>query len=360
MGRNALIKDIFRTIKKEKKRFFSIMLITALGVAMMTGLTAACNDLRVSADAFYDEQYLFDIEVSSTLGLDDDDIEALASLDEVSAVEGGYSKTVYVDVDGVHESVTIYTLGDEINLPTVLEGTLPQEYDEIAVTESYLNDTGKQIGDTLTFAETDLEEDEDAVFADVEYTITAKVLDPFDVNNREGSVSFRASTSDEYTFFVLPAAADTDIYTTVYLSIAGADELMYYSDEYNQLVNDVKNKISSTLKEKQQQNRYDTVYGEALAEYNDALEEVLAEIADAQQEIDDGWEEYQNGLDQLNEGKAELEEQEESAYSQIEDALAQIESGYDSLETAKEQLDASAQELENGATQLAEAKEELE
>ncbi|MCD8217355.1 MAG: hypothetical protein LUD01_04810 [Clostridiales bacterium] len=201
MRRNALTKDIFRTIKKEKKRFFSIMLITTLGVAMMTGLTAACNDLRVSADALYDEQHLFDIEVSSTLGLDDDDIEALASLDEVSAVEGGYSKTVYVDVDGVHESVTIHTLGEEINLPTVLEGTLPQEYDEIAVTESYLTDTGKQIGDTLTFAETDLEEDEDAVFADVEYTITTKVLDPFDVNNREGSVSFRASTSDEYTFF---------------------------------------------------------------------------------------------------------------------------------------------------------------
>ncbi|MCD8364883.1 MAG: hypothetical protein LUC83_03550, partial [Clostridiales bacterium] len=360
MIRNALVKDVFRTIKKEKKRFFSILLITALGVTMMTGLTAACNDLRVSADALYDGQNLFDIEVSSTLGLDDDDIEALKSLDEVTAVEGEYSKTVYVEVDGVHESATIRTLGDEINLPTVLEGTLPQTEDEIAVTESYLTDSGKQIGDTLTFEEMDLEEEEDAVFADVEYTITAEVLDPFDVNNREGSVSFRASTSDEYAFFVLPAAADSDIYTSVYLTVAGADELMCYSDAYIDLIDDVKNKISSTLKETQQQNRYDTVYGEALAEYNDALEEVLTELEDARQEIDDGWEEYQDGLDQLNDGKAELEQQEESAYSQIADALAQIESGYDDLAEAKEQLDASAKELADGAAQLSEAREELE
>lgn len=43
-------KDIIRTIKKGKKRFFSILLITALGATMMTGLKAACVDLRYSAD----------------------------------------------------------------------------------------------------------------------------------------------------------------------------------------------------------------------------------------------------------------------------------------------------------------------
>lgn len=360
MNNNALRKDIFRTIRKEKKRFFSILMITALGVAMMTGLTAACNDLRWSADALYDEQGLFDIQISSTLGLDEDDIAALSALDEVAVVEGEYSETVYVEVEGVHEEAKVRTLGEEINVPTVIEGTLPKAADEIAVTESYLLDTGKQVGDTLTFTVTETDEDEDPVFADVEYTITAKVLDPFDVNNREGSVSFRASASEEYTFFVPASAADTEIYTAVYLSVEGADALMCYSDEYVQLISDVKTKINSTLKEEQQQNRYDTVYGEALAEYNDALEEVLDELADAQTEIDDGWAELQDGLKELNDGKTELEEQEASAHEQIADGLAQIQSGYESLAEAKKQLDASAQELADGADQLSEGKDELE
>ena len=52
----AYWKDIFRTIKLEKKRFFSILLITFLGVTMFAGLSAGCRDLRASADRFYDEQ----------------------------------------------------------------------------------------------------------------------------------------------------------------------------------------------------------------------------------------------------------------------------------------------------------------
>lgn len=50
----AYWKDITRTIKKEKKRFFSILLITFLGVTMFAGLSAGCRDLRASADDYYD------------------------------------------------------------------------------------------------------------------------------------------------------------------------------------------------------------------------------------------------------------------------------------------------------------------
>ncbi|MCD7866531.1 MAG: ABC transporter permease [Clostridiales bacterium] len=345
-------------MKKERKRFFSILLITALGVAMFTGLRASCNDLRHSADALYDEQALFDIQVSSTLGLDDDDIAALKTLDEVSEAEGEYSAAVYTDIGGTHQDVRVRTLGEKINIPTVVEGSLPQAENEIAVTEGYLLDSGKQIGDTLTFTENDTD-DEDSVYADTEYLITAEILDPFDVNNREGSTSFRSSASEEYTFYVLPSAVDADYYTAVYVSVEGADTLMCYSDEYVQLIEDVKTKISDTLKEKQQQSRYDTVYAEALAEYNDALAEVMEELDDAQQEIDDGWTELQDGLDQLNDGAEELETQEADADRQIADGLAQIEAGYASLSEAKTQLDQSGQKLASGEQQLLDAQEEL-
>lgn len=35
---SAYNKEIWRAIRKEKKRFFSILLITILGVGMLTGL----------------------------------------------------------------------------------------------------------------------------------------------------------------------------------------------------------------------------------------------------------------------------------------------------------------------------------
>ena len=111
--KNALAKDRIRTIRKGKKRFLSIMLITALGVTMLTGLRAACTDLRYSADALFDKQKLFDIQISSTLGLDKNDLEALGNLDDVSAVEGEYSKTVSTSVSGLHENVRVRTIGQK-------------------------------------------------------------------------------------------------------------------------------------------------------------------------------------------------------------------------------------------------------
>ncbi len=42
----AYTKDVLRAVRKGKKRFFSIMLIAALGVTTMTGLRASCEDLR--------------------------------------------------------------------------------------------------------------------------------------------------------------------------------------------------------------------------------------------------------------------------------------------------------------------------
>lgn len=65
----AYTKDIIKTIVKGKKRFMALAVIAALGVCMMSGLKASCDDLRYSADEFYDQQNLFDIMVVSTLGL---------------------------------------------------------------------------------------------------------------------------------------------------------------------------------------------------------------------------------------------------------------------------------------------------
>ncbi len=371
--KNALAKDIFRTIRKERKRFLSILLITALGVTMLTGLKAACDDLRYSADALYDEQHLFDIQISSTLGLDENDVKALQELEDISAAEGEYSKSVYTDIEGSQEEAEIHTLGEEINIPCVVEGELPQAADEIAVNGSYLQDTGKEVGDTLTFTEEDLEEDETPVFQAGEYTITAEILNPFDVNNQEGSVSFRAATSAEYVFFVPETAADTDIYTSVYVSVKGTEDLLCYSSAYEEKVEAVREEINSVLKEQQEQMRYETVYEDAMAEYNEARDEALQELDEAQQEIDDGWaeleesrqtledgwQELEDGRQELEDNRQELQTRELEAEQEIADGQAQIDAGYAQLNEGKEQLEKSEETIASGENQIEAARQEL-
>ena len=84
---SAFATDVRRTITGNLKRFISIFIICALGAAMLVGLKAACDDLRLTADSYYDDQNLFDISVQSTLGLTQGDIDALANLDDVDAAD---------------------------------------------------------------------------------------------------------------------------------------------------------------------------------------------------------------------------------------------------------------------------------
>ena len=157
----AYTKDVIKTIVKGKKRFFALALITALGVCMQSGLSAACDDLRLSADKFFDEQNLFDVSIVSTMGLTDDDIKVLEQLDEIEDVEGSYNETVFTQVDGKTKQAEVLVLSNKgINKPYLLKGEFPTKPDEILVTNKYLTESEKNIGDII-IVEEDFEEDED-------------------------------------------------------------------------------------------------------------------------------------------------------------------------------------------------------
>jgi len=201
--RKASTKDILRTIWKEKKRFFAIMMITILGVTMMTGLKAGCQDLRMSADHFFDEQKLFDVSIMSTLGLTEEDVLEIQTMEGVQKAEGTYSEIVHTKNGDLNKTAEVKIVRQKgLNVPYIVEGRLPQTADEIVVNVIYTKDTGKQIGDSLTIEEImekdseeqeKSDEEETPNFRNTEYTIVGTVIDVMDINNAEGSASFRAT-----------------------------------------------------------------------------------------------------------------------------------------------------------------------
>ncbi|MBR5127197.1 MAG: ABC transporter permease, partial [Roseburia sp.] len=151
----AYTKDVIRSMVKGRKRFFALMLITALGVCMFGGIKAGCDDLRYSADVFFDKQNLYDISIVSTLGLTDDDIKAVAEMEGIEDVEGTYSEDVFTDLDdGSRKQATVKMLSEKgINVPYLLEGELPDRPAEILVTKKYIEESGKKLGDVLCIEE---------------------------------------------------------------------------------------------------------------------------------------------------------------------------------------------------------------
>lgn len=242
-------KDIRRTIFRNKKRFCSILIITALGVMMLSGLKAACDDLRYSADQFYDEQQVFDIQIVSTMGLNEDDLAALRKANGIERAEGVYRETVYTSVNGSSQNADVQTLGGQLNMPYLLKGRLPENEKEIAVSKTYADDSGKTIGDTIRFHEPSQIRST--------YTISAIVQDPSDLNNKDGAASFRSISASRYVCFIREDSISVPAYTAAYVQVKGSRDMASYSDEYEALIKQAKKTLEQDVRRQQEDRRYD-------------------------------------------------------------------------------------------------------
>ncbi len=253
--RDVFALDIRRTITGNVKRFASIALICALGVSIMIGLRAGCEDLRRSVDAYFSQQNVYDISVQGTLGLTDDDVDAVAALDGVDVAEGIYSETVYTPVGKTVKRAAVQSLSkNDIDQPVLIDGDLPEAADEVAVTSAYLKRTKKKIGDTLTFEDkatagnADDAGDGDSsaasttIFRRGTYTITAEVADPTDIAANTGS-SFRATGTNDYAFYVDESAASISSYTAIHVRVDSSSDLYCFSADYTDKVVDVTDEI---------------------------------------------------------------------------------------------------------------------
>lgn len=363
--KRAYNKDIWRTIKRSKKRFFAIMMITTLGVTMLTGLKAGCVDLRTSADAFYDEQSLYDIQVVSTFGLTNEDVEALASIKDVDKIEGAYQETKYVLSEDKKQSVAVKTLSKQgMNEPYLLEGRFPQVENEIVVSEKYLRISGKAIGDSIQFEETNTNDSTNLKINT--FVITGSVLDPMNISVDEGAASFRSTSTIDDTFFVLPEAYTNEIYTSIYITLKDSKDLLSYSDTYEQRVKEVITYIEAQIKAQREQARDEEIQQTAWAEYTASKQEAedgfaLADEAflKAQQQLQDGMKQLQNAKQEILANEQMLAVQKEVMVQQFDDAYSQLHDGYLTLFTGKEQITTQKQSLLETEIRIEEAKQSL-
>ena len=137
-------KTVVRTIRQSLSRFLAIFAIVALGVGFLAGLLATTPDMRYSADRFFDETDLFDLRIVGTLGLTNEDVEAVCAIDGVEQVMPAYSADAIVDPPGGDglvarlQSVPLDQTGEKeppgyLNRMGVVEGRPPVKEGECVV-----------------------------------------------------------------------------------------------------------------------------------------------------------------------------------------------------------------------------------
>ncbi len=316
-------RGVYRTIRGSLKRFLSIVVITALGVSVMCGLKAGCEDLCDSVDAYFDQQNVYDINVQSTYGLTRDDLAAIQEVDGVETAEGIYTETAYTAVGTTRERVVVQSLSKEnIDQPVLVNGDLPESADEVAVTSKFLKASGKKIGDTVSFAANDASSSNQSAkdqFAVGDYTITAEVLDPTDVSSDSTVNAFRAASTADYKFYVSEDAATSSSYSAVHVIVEGAKSLNSYSDAYAAKINEVKGNIEK-IREERENARAQELTVDTPASL-DAAERQAGLLFGIEQDSIDRMAE---GSEERAQAQAELDQRRAAADQQFADARAEL------------------------------------
>lgn len=428
-------KNIRRTFKHTKSRFIAIFSIIALGVGFLAGLNATPVDMKESMEAYMDDANFYDIRIVSTLGLTDDDVSALSAIDGVKDVQPAYNADLLVQTGddtvvarahslpittGKEETEkstsslstdgnTATNAQDTINKLFLVDGHMPEKSGECVV-EAGANDMASAypIGSKLVISPEN--EDLDSKLSTTEYEVVGIVhsANYFSFEREPASVG---NGRVNLLMYLLPEDYAFTAYTEIYLTVDGALAANSLDDDYDPLVDTVKNKIEA-IQELRCQTRYDEIYDEAQQKIDDAwdsyheakeetdrkLSDAKAELTDGEKELADGQIEYEQGeadyadaLSQIAENEQKLADGEiqlgdarrklqeadarisnsetlleqneaklNAAKTELDDGQAQYDNGMNAYQSGKKQLEAGQTQLDNAKKQLDTAKEDYQ
>ena len=369
---NRIITDALREIRNTFSRFLSLLVLSALAVCFLAGLRATAPDMKKSADLYFDQQNLMDLHVLSTLGLTDKDAEALAQQPGVAAVERAYTVDAVVHLTDNDYIVKVLSFTEDpgINAPRLVEGRLPQNARECLVEPLLLEETGLQLGDTLTL------DTGDGDYADAlrteAFTIVGTADSPLYVGTDRGTSSL--GTGKVSAIVLLPLSAfSMETYTDFYLLAEGAESLLCYDDAYTDRIDSLTDSLEA-FADQRARLRGEEVIGEAneklaeaeqeladaQAEAEQELSDAWAELADARAELDDGWAEYHDGVRELQDQVAEAEQEIADGQTELDDALVELNDNEQKLTDARAELDDGWQEYYDGRRDYEDGLDEYE
>ena len=369
---NRIITDALREIRNTFSRFLSLLVLSALAVCFLAGLRATAPDMKKSADLYFDQQNLMDLHVLSTLGLTDKDAEALAQQPGVAAVERAYTVDAVVHLTDNDYIVKVLSFTEDpgINAPRLVEGRLPQNARECLVEPLLLEETGLQLGDTLTL-DTGAGDYADALRTEA-FTIVGTADSPLYVGTDRGTSSL--GTGKVSAFVLLPLSAfSMETYTDFYLLAEGAESLLCYDDAYTDRIDSLTDSLEA-FADQRARLRGEEVIGEAneqlaeaeqelanaQAEAEQELSDAWAELADARAELDDGWAEYHDGVRELQDQVAEAEQEISDGQTELDDALVELNDNEQKLTDARAELDDGWQEYYDGRRDYEDGLDEYE
>ncbi len=321
-------KDVFREIKKSMGRFVSLFLIVVLGVAFYSGIRSCESDMLITADKFYDETNLMDLRVISTLGLTDKDISEIKKIDEVKEAIGTYSTDMLCKVNDTQQAVKVKAISDGMNEIVLKSGIMPVNTNECLLDQFFMEMYEFNIGDKITFF-AENEDDVNNYLSTSEFVIVGSFISSEYLSMDMGTTTIGAGKLDGI-IAVPKDAFSMQAYTEIDITVKDTKDLLCYSDEYDEKVDVVEKKLKKISKEREN-DRYDTLVGDANKEINEGQEELDKEKANIYSQL-------YSAQNSLNTTKSEIDSL-TSAYNELLSGLEEFDGiNFDRIRNASQRV----------------------
>ena len=342
-------KSTFREIKQSFGRFMAIFAIIALGVSLFSGLKVLRPAMIETTDTYYKEKNFYNYRVISTLGFEQEDVEFLASQEDVRIAEGIVSFDVLCNVAETNGLVLkSYNLPDKINSLELISGRMPEKAEECIVDSAVFTEEfiGKKVVISSDNAEDDLEK-----FVYKEYTIVGTAQSPNYIQFERGNTSLGKGQVSGF-LYLHKDAYDVDYFTEILVKFD--EDYKIYSREYDSYMEE-KKPVWEALSEEVSNARYERIIAEAEVELEDAKKELAEEKAKAETELEDARKKLDDGKSELLKSETELQD----AKTEIADGKKALEDGKKELEDGKWDLWGAEKDLADGEAQLNAATQEI-
>ena len=330
MTRTQLL-DARRNIRKEIIAYLSIVIIGMLASLSYLGIAYSAATLKKDAVTFFNTYSLWDLEITSTMLMDEEDLKTILSIPSVAEAERVWQVDTKLRTGSRDTNVTVTSLPENLSQPKLLEGRLPETVTECAVEKELMDRCGLSVGQQITL-ESKLISDVDPLL-EKDYVITGVFQTPEHITYMVSVTPYILVCEDSFNKEGLDGA-----FMKIRIRVEGAPENRY-SDAYWGAISPVEEAIHAIAEEQA------ALRGERLRDNIDN------KVAEGRQKLHDAQEELANGRQKLEDGRKELEDKRK----ELENARRELDEGWEAIHEAEEQLKTAKEQLDQGEALLAQA-----
>lgn len=145
-----LLIKLLRDIKQSIGQCIAFVLVIAVGAFFYAGLVTLSDNLSAYTNVYMKEHNLSDLNVYYS-HISKQDMARLSKIQGINKIEGRYTVNATQAFEDTKAALKIHSipLNNEINTPTMMEGRIPLQKDEIMLDSHYAKEHQYQVGDSI-------------------------------------------------------------------------------------------------------------------------------------------------------------------------------------------------------------------